>query len=319
MDVSDSLPCDVGALGDPAFTVFRELQTDRVSADRWPGYLHADLEGNRPALRVSHYRNRSISQCAEEANTPLNVFAVSIMLSAAPLSMSVDDRPVHDGPILPGMIHICPPGSRRSWTFQMPVDLMQVHVDCRLLAGLTTLMPPAHGQLRLTCPSFKRDEGLEQVARSILEIDPLRGRASQAVLNSLGIGLLARLVLCHSTYRHGSANRKPAELPNWRFGRVSRYLTDHLAHMVSLEEMAYVSGLSPSYFAAAFRRKLGVRPHEYFLHMKIMRAQELLVSSPLTILDISKSLGFASQSHFATVFRRCTGESPAVWRKLLSE
>src|SRR5262245_51035850 len=48
------------------------------------------------------------------------------------------------------------------------------------------------------------------------------------------------------------------------------------------------------------------------------RARELLRDPRRTLVDIALSVGFQSQAHFTTVFRRFTGAPPHRWRRLMS-
>jgi AraC-like DNA-binding protein len=68
------------------------------------------------------------------------------------------------------------------------------------------------------------------------------------------------------------------------------------------------------YFAAQFRRATGLRPHEYLLRRRIERGQEMLVGTNLSVADIAMSVGFKTQSHFTTVFKRFTDHSPFAWQ-----
>lgn len=49
-------------------------------------------------------------------------------------------------------------------------------------------------------------------------------------------------------------------------------------------------------------------------HTRIRRAQELLRSSDVSLSAISGLVGCSSPAHFATLFRRVTGETPSAWR-----
>jgi AraC-like DNA-binding protein len=69
------------------------------------------------------------------------------------------------------------------------------------------------------------------------------------------------------------------------------------------------------HFAAQFRAATGLRPHEYLIRRRIERAQELLLTSRLSLVDIAMDVGFRTQAHFTTVFGRFVGETPSVWRQ----
>jgi AraC-like DNA-binding protein len=110
--------------------------------------------------------------------------------------------------------------------------------------------------------------------------------------------------------------RKVAQLAQWRLKRATDYIEAHLAEPVSLTDLATVTGLSRMYFAAQFRVATGFRPHQYLLHRRVERAQELLVGTDLTLTDIAHSVGFQTQSHFTTVFTKLAGQTPRAWRLL---
>jgi AraC-like DNA-binding protein len=68
------------------------------------------------------------------------------------------------------------------------------------------------------------------------------------------------------------------------------------------------------HFAAQFRAATGFRPHEYLLRRRVQLAEELLRHSTLTIVEIALTVGFQTQAHFTTVFKRFAGNTPCQWR-----
>jgi AraC-like DNA-binding protein len=68
------------------------------------------------------------------------------------------------------------------------------------------------------------------------------------------------------------------------------------------------------YFAAQFRAATGCRPHECVLRKRIERAQQLLLETSEPLVSIALAVGFQSQAHFSTVFKRFAGLSPYQWR-----
>lgn len=103
-------------------------------------------------------------------------------------------------------------------------------------------------------------------------------------------------------------------LPKWRLKRVLAFIDDHLDEAVSLADMAAAAGLSRMHFAAQFRAATGQRPHEYLLRRRIARAQELLRETCDPLVQIALAVGFRTQAHFTTVFRRFVGDTPYQWR-----
>lgn len=111
------------------------------------------------------------------------------------------------------------------------------------------------------------------------------------------------------------AARQMHALQKWRLKRVLAYIDDHLPSKISLGDLAAVAGLSRMHFASQFRAATGLRPHEYLLRRRIRRAQELMLLGPATtIVDIALTVGFQTQAHFTTVFKRFVGHTPFQWR-----
>ncbi|MBS9477009.1 AraC family transcriptional regulator [Ancylobacter radicis] len=108
--------------------------------------------------------------------------------------------------------------------------------------------------------------------------------------------------------------RPKSGLPKWRFKRVAAYVEDHLGETITLADMANAAGLSRMHFAAQFRVLTGLRPHEYLLRQRIERAQKMLVETRDPLVEIALAVGFQTQAHFTTVFRRFAGDTPYQWR-----
>ncbi|WP_342731527.1 AraC family transcriptional regulator [Bradyrhizobium sp. B117] len=110
------------------------------------------------------------------------------------------------------------------------------------------------------------------------------------------------------------ACRTVRSLQKWRLKRVTQYIDDNLDAKVTLQHLAAVAGLSRMHFAAQFRAAVGMRPHDYLLKRRIERAQELLQRADVSLVDIALTVGFQTQAHFTTVFKRFVGDTPYQWR-----
>jgi transcriptional regulator GlxA family with amidase domain len=103
------------------------------------------------------------------------------------------------------------------------------------------------------------------------------------------------------------------ELPRWQLKRAIEYVESHISGPVSLADVASATGLSRMHFAAQFKAATGLRPHEYLLRRRVERAQEMLVGTGMSVVDVAQSVGFQNQSHFTSVFKRFAGEPPRTW------
>jgi AraC-like DNA-binding protein len=111
-------------------------------------------------------------------------------------------------------------------------------------------------------------------------------------------------------------HRRCTPLQKWRMKRVIDLVDSHLSRRITLADMASAAGLTRMHFAAQFRAATGMRPHDFILQRRIDRARELLGDPELTLVDVALSVGFQTQAHFTTVFKRFAGETPHRWRRL---
>jgi AraC family transcriptional regulator len=110
--------------------------------------------------------------------------------------------------------------------------------------------------------------------------------------------------------------RQVCALQKWRLKRVVEYVDSHLSAKITLSDLAVVAGLSRMYFASQFRMATSLRPHEFLLKRRIGRAEELLQNTTMPIAEIALTVGFQTQAHFTTVFKRFIGCTPHRWRAI---
>jgi|SRR5579859_1569399 len=130
-----------------------------------------------------------------------------------------------------------------------------------------------------------------------------------------GTALVVRLPTPACKALPSAAARSVPCLPKWRLKRAMSHIEENLAEPITLSGLAEAAGLSRAYFAAQFRATIGLSPHEYLLRRRIREAQRMLLDSRLTLADIALSVGFQTQAHFTTVFKRFVGDTPWRWRR----
>lgn len=91
--------------------------------------------------------------------------------------------------------------------------------------------------------------------------------------------------------------------------RARRYIDDHFASGVSLQELAQYVGLSTYYLLRAFRAEVGMPPYAYLESVRIGRAQRL-IESGRSLTEAAFEAGFSSQSHMTNRFKKIIGATP---------
>jgi AraC family transcriptional regulator len=104
-------------------------------------------------------------------------------------------------------------------------------------------------------------------------------------------------------------------LPGHKLRRVIERMKADLDTDLDLKTIAAESGHSRNHFLRMFRAATQSTPHQYFLRLRIEKAQSLMKNKSLRIIDIAESCGFTSQSQFSRVFRRVIGVTPRQYRR----
>jgi AraC-like DNA-binding protein len=91
--------------------------------------------------------------------------------------------------------------------------------------------------------------------------------------------------------------------------RARDYIQQNYAENITLKELAAVSGLSPYHFLRVFRRDVGLTPHAYLNHVRVLRARALLQRG-YPIAQAAVNVGFVDQSHLHRHFKRIVGVTP---------
>lgn len=92
------------------------------------------------------------------------------------------------------------------------------------------------------------------------------------------------------------------------------HIAKHYAEKLSVDDLATVAAVSPSYLIRLFKRQLGTTPHDYLLRHRITRAKELLAETTLTSAVIAQRTGFTSESNFSYRFKQMVGQGPRAYR-----
>jgi len=91
-------------------------------------------------------------------------------------------------------------------------------------------------------------------------------------------------------------------------------MEENVEEPLRIPRLAKLCGLSQDRLERRFRQHTGLKPQEYYMLVRLQRAQALLASSTLSIKEIGLACGFASASHFAKRYRRLFHRTPRAQR-----
>ncbi|MDA9520399.1 transcriptional regulator [Bradyrhizobium sp. CCBAU 11434] len=251
-------------------------------------------------ITISRWEN-SRETSWHSATTPSDRYFVGIALKTTRATLTRGRRIIFDGTMPSGTLFVSAPSRQLSAQFQSPCAFLHLHISAE------------HFPTRW---SVAAAEGLDDL---ILLRDPLAAGLARALAeqgDAAGhqfahcIGQILAMHLARPELPRAKVNA----LPKWRLRRVEQHIAAHFERGISLSELAGVAGLSRMHFAAQFRAATGYRPREYLLNHRIEQAKSLLTTTERPLAEIALAVGFSTQAHFSTVFKRISGKTPARWR-----
>lgn len=272
--------------------------------------------GRDPSAKViaSRWRGAETVRTEVGATGLAGHYVIAIALRQMSLAFTADGRLLHEGRAMPGTVQVSRPGARVAASFDGAYDLLHLFVSDALLAECREAIGDPEGQVELESTGFVQDAVIERLAHALLRVEDA-GEFGRLYVETLGLAIVSRLLGRRKASVQGPAGAGVAPLPKWRLRRVVQFVDANLEQPVSLADLAQVAGLSRMHFAAQFRAATGFRPHEYMLRRRIEQAQDRLASTAEPLVEVALSVGFRTQAHFSTVFKRFAGATPQEWRR----
>ncbi len=255
-------------------------------------------------ILISRWLDGRTSQRHEQAVSPEDRYVVSLSLRPTRMRLLHEQRSLVEGPVQAGTLFVCAPGQVQRAEFGAPCDFLHLYVAAdylgRQLAGSGAA--PARD-----LNGFVAHDGLAaDLGRTIIQ--------GGGVGNWLFAQCVAQAIVMRMLALHPCPSRM-TQLPKWRLRRVESYIAANIGEPISLGDLAEAAGLSRMHFAAQFRAATGCSPHEYLLQQRIECAKSALAEAIMPLAEVALSVGFQTQSHFSTVFKRFTGETPGRWQR----
>jgi len=98
--------------------------------------------------------------------------------------------------------------------------------------------------------------------------------------------------------------------------RAARTLDETFADPPPIPQLARDLGVHRVYLARVFRLQWGCSPREYVQSVRARAAAHRLASTTRPLAEIALETGFSDQAHMSRIFLRCTGLTPAAFRRL---
>ena len=255
-------------------------------------------------ITISRWTDPGGASRREEAISPPDQYFIAVALKTTRLRLTRARKTIFEGVMPAGSLYVSAPSQQLSAQFDAPCDFLHFHISASYFPVQRSTDRSVSSE-DLNDLVLLRNSFAEQLAKALIENAETADRKFARCIGQ---------TLAMHVARFEFPQNKVNALPKWRLRRVEEYVKANFDRCISLSDLAKVAGLSRMHFAAQFRTATGYRPREYLLHQRIEHAKSLLSNTETPLAEIALAVGFCTQAHFSTVFKRITGETPARWR-----
>ena len=96
---------------------------------------------------------------------------------------------------------------------------------------------------------------------------------------------------------------------------ITRYMQEHLAEEISLSVLAEEFHLNGQYISQLFKNEIGVNFLAYLTNIRMEKAKKLLLTTSLSIAEVSEQSGYGDYRVFTKVFKKNEGITPSQYRR----
>lgn len=96
--------------------------------------------------------------------------------------------------------------------------------------------------------------------------------------------------------------------------KILKLLEDHICETLTLGQLSQRVGYSAQHINRLFRSALGITPLQYHRRMKMEKAADLLIHSPLSVQGVGLEVGIDDPAYFSRLFHQHMGQSPVAYR-----
>ena len=157
------------------------------------------------------------------------------------------------------------------------------------------------------------DPELRNLLLLLLKESETRGQCGTLYSESLIVALATRMLYA-ARLEKPPVSARVSPLPLRPLRRVLERMQADLSAKIDLVTLAAETGYSRAHFLRTFRAATGQTPHRYLLELRLTKAQALIASGSMPLVDIALACGFSSHAHLTTAFRSRFGSSPSEYR-----
>ena len=190
----------------------------------------------------------------------------------------------------------------------------------RLLDGQTEQMPTQFQRIidgKDQSPYLQTRQMLSATKKVVQQVlnCPYQGVTKRLYLESKTIELIA-----YSLHQVSESQKQPLQRPPLKPAEAERIrwaekiLLDNLSNPPSLAALAKQVELNEYKLKVGFRQLLGTTAFGCLREHRMQQARQLLMTRPLSVVEVARTVGYASETSFSAAFKERFGMSPSIYR-----
>ncbi len=98
--------------------------------------------------------------------------------------------------------------------------------------------------------------------------------------------------------------------------RIMDYIRKNYMNKISLNELAGIMHISVSYLSKIFKEETGMSISGFINSVRVDSAKQFLLDDRVSLIEAAYLSGFEDQSYFTKVFKKLTGQTPGIYRRM---
>ncbi|MDR1108656.1 MAG: AraC family transcriptional regulator [Spirochaetaceae bacterium] len=116
--------------------------------------------------------------------------------------------------------------------------------------------------------------------------------------------------------------RRRQSQPNYyqKIVEKAKYLMEtNIYNAVNIPSISEQIGVSSSRLTEIFKTYTSMTPYQYYIHIKIHKAESLLEEGDMPVKEVAYRMGFEDQYYFSRLFKNKTGVAPSDWKTYIRQ
>jgi AraC-like DNA-binding protein len=151
---------------------------------------------------------------------------------------------------------------------------------------------------------------LTALIHSIAAENEEKNTGYQLMIKATVLKILTLLIRNSQDTSKSSALLQEKKAKMMRLSSVFDYINENYSDQISLTKASEIAYMSPNYFSAYFKKVTGKTFIDYVSELRINRADKLMETTDLSVLDIATRCGFHNMSNFYRIYKKIRKTSP---------